>query len=121
MWKSVGLLFAALGLVGLQWVGDAIARFTGWPVPGAVIGALFLLVLLFVFGRVPEALDRVSIPLLRHLMLFLIPSVVGAMTQVELIEELGVVLVSTIVLGTCATALVTSAVLKAMLHGKRRT
>lgn len=64
-----------MGLMGLQWLGDAVVAHTGWPVPGALVGLLLLLGGLLVRGGVPMALDDVSAPLLGHLMLLLIPSV----------------------------------------------
>ena len=75
MARTVKALLAAAGLVGLQWLGDTVVAYSGWPVPGALVGLLMLLGGLVVWGRVPPALDDVSTPLLRHLMLLLIPSV----------------------------------------------
>jgi DNA-binding transcriptional MocR family regulator len=83
MVRSAKALLAAAGLICLQWLGDAVVARTGWPVPGALVGLLLLLGGLVVWGRVPPALDDVSTPLLRHLMLLLIPSVAA----VPLIED----------------------------------
>jgi len=68
-------LLAMAGLVALQLLGDALVARTGWPVPGSLVGLLLLLAGLVLRGHVPQALDDVSAPLLRHLMLLLIPSV----------------------------------------------
>ncbi|MFM7025562.1 MAG: CidA/LrgA family protein [Limnohabitans sp.] len=68
-------LLAVAGLIVLQISGDALVSKAGWPIPGALVGLLMLFGLLALMGRVPQAVDDASTPLLRHLMLFLIPSV----------------------------------------------
>lgn len=73
--RVAGWLAALLLLAGLQWLGDALVVFLGWPLPGSLLGLLMLLVVLALRGGVPRGLDEVTAPLLRHLMLFLIPSV----------------------------------------------
>lgn len=73
--RVAGWLAAALLLAGLQWLGDALVVFLGWPLPGSLLGLLMLLGLLALRGGVPQGLDDITAPLLRHLMLFLIPSV----------------------------------------------
>jgi holin-like protein len=73
--RVAGWLAAALLLAGLQWLGDALVAFLAWPLPGSLLGLLMLLGLLGLRGGVPRGLDELTVPLLRHLMLFLIPSV----------------------------------------------
>ncbi len=73
--RGAGWLAALLLLAGLQWLGDALVVFLGWPLPGSLLGLLMLLVVLALRGGVPRGLDEITAPLLRHLMLFLIPSV----------------------------------------------
>lgn len=68
-------LLVLAGLVLLQCLGDAVVARAGLPVPGALVGLLLLLGGLMWWGRVPAPLDDVCTPLLRHLMLLLIPSV----------------------------------------------
>ena len=108
-------LLAASGLVLLQFAGDALVAKTGWPIPGALVGLLLLLGGLSLRGRVPQALDDVSTPLLRHLMLLLIPSVAAVGLYVhQLAQQAWVfVLVSTVVTGL--TVAVTALGLQAMM------
>ena len=73
--RVAGWVAAAVLLAGLQWVGDALVALLGWPLPGSLLGLLMLLGLLALRGGVPRGLDEVTAPLLRHLMLFLLPSV----------------------------------------------
>jgi holin-like protein len=114
----VGLVLSVLLLLLLDWLGDEIARATGWPVPGAVLGMLLLLLGLTVLGRVPIALERVCTPTLRHLMLFLIPSIVGATAYFNVIEEHAIALVLTVAASTVLTTVVTAFVLKRLQRGR---
>ena len=112
MARTVKALLAAAGLVGLQWLGDTVVAHSGWPVPGALVGLLLLLGGLVVWGRVPPALDDVSTPLLRHLMLLLIPSVaaVGLYAGLVVQHAAAFLLVSTVV--TALTLGLTACVLQ---------
>ena len=44
--RVAGWLAALLLLAGLQWLGDALVVFLGWPLPGSLLGLLMLLGLL---------------------------------------------------------------------------
>lgn len=109
-------LLAAMGLVALQLLSDALVAKTGWPVPGALIGLLVLLCGLALADRVPQALDDVSTPLLKHLMLLLIPSVTAVgLYASQMVQHLTVfLLASTVVtaLTLAATALVLQRLMK---------
>lgn len=109
-------LLAAAALVALQFVGDALVAWTGWPVPGSLVGMLLLLAALFAHGRVPAGLDAVTAPLLRHMMLFLIPSVAAVGLSAALLREhaLVFVLVSTVV--TALTLAATAWTLQRLLR-----
>ena len=99
-------------------MGDAVVAHTGWPVPGALVGLLLLLGGLVVWGRVPPALEEVSAPLLRHLMLLLIPSVAAVGLYAGLVVQHAVVflLVSTVV--TVLTLCLTACVLQWLMKHK---
>lgn len=81
--RPLKALLAMAGLIVLQVSGDALVTHTGWPIPGALVGLLLLLGILALMGRIPEAIDDASMPLLRHLMLFLIPSVAAVSLYVQ--------------------------------------
>ena len=110
---------AALCLCALQLLGDAIVNLAGWPVPGSLPGLVILLVLLAIRRSVPESLDAVASPLLRHLMLLLIPSVASVMVYGELIAAGASTFVLVSVLGTALTALVTALTLR-LMWGRRK-
>ena len=112
-----GLL--ALGvLAGLQFLGDAFVAWTGWPVPGALIGMLLLFGALCLLGRVPQGLDDVSAPLLRHLMLFIIPSVAAIVLYVGLLREHALVFVLASVFVTALTLAATAWLLQRLMQGR---
>lgn len=108
-------LLALAGLVALQWLGDALVARTGWPVPGSLVGLLLLLAGLALRGRVPQALDDVSAPLLRHLMLLLIPSVAAVGLYAGLMAQHGVAFLLVSVGVTALTIVVTAWTLQRLL------
>ena len=113
-------LFAAAALLGaLQWLGDAIVDRTGWPVSGSVLGLLMLLALLCLRGGVPESLETVTAPLLRHLMLLLIPSVAAVSLYVGLLSRHAGVFILTAVAATLLTVGVTAWTLQRLLRRRQ--
>jgi holin-like protein len=114
--RLLKLLGAAALLCVLQWLGDAIVAATGWPVSGSVLGMLMLLALLCLRGGVPRSLDAVTGPLLRHLMLLLIPSVAAVSLYLGLLTRHAGVFVLTAVLATLLTVGVTAWTLQRLLR-----
>ena len=111
-------LLALMLLAALQFLGDAIVAWTGWPLPGALIGMLLLLGGLCLWGRVPQGLDDVGAPLLRHLMLFIIPSVAAISLYVGLLREHALVFVLASVLVTALTLAATAWLLQHLMKGR---
>lgn len=110
-------LFAAAALLGgLQWLGDTIVDRTGWPVSGSVLGLLMLLGLLCLRGGVPDSLETVTAPLLRHLMLLLIPSVAAVSLYVGLLSRHAGVFILTSVAATLLTVGVTAWTLQRLMR-----
>ncbi len=113
-------LFAAAALLGgLQWLGDTIVDRTGWPVSGSVLGLLMLLALLCLRGGVPESLETLTAPLLRHLMLLLIPSVAAVSLYVGLLSRHAGVFILTAVAATLLTVGVTAWTLQRLLRRRQ--
>lgn len=116
------LLMAAgafLGLCVLQWLGDAIVAWAGWPVPGSLVGLLMLLGLLMLCGGVPDAVEDVTQPLLRHLMLLLIPSVASVSVYGGLIAAGAAPFMAAAVIGTALTSLATGLTLQLLWRRSR--
>jgi putative effector of murein hydrolase LrgA (UPF0299 family) len=115
-------MLLCLGLILLcQLVGEAVARGTGAPVPGPVIGLVLCVLLLLARdragGAVPTELrdgtfERTGHGILGHLSMLFIPAGVGVVQRLDVLAGNAVpiilaILVST-VLGLAVTALVFS-------------
>jgi holin-like protein len=97
-----------------QLLGEVVARGLGWPLPGPVLGMLFLLVFLSLRGRiatrVPElgkTLDSTGKGLLAHLSLLFIPASVGVVQRLDVLAEYGIGLAVALVVSTFVTLVVT--------------
>jgi len=112
-------MIIALALLLLcQLVGEVIARGTGWPIPGPVIGMALLLALLLARGHMPEAMLRevadgtveaTSKGLLAHLSLLFIPAGVGVVQRLDVFASYGLGLAVALVVSTILTLIVTVA------------
>ena len=86
--RLAGQIFLAfLVLVACDTAGRLVSWWLGLPVPGTVIGILFLLGGLVWLRRVPEAVGRVADFLLAHLNFLYIPAGVGVMTYAALLAD----------------------------------
>jgi holin-like protein len=97
-----------------QLLGEVVTRGLGWPLPGPVLGMLFLLVFLSlrdrIAARVPElgkTLDSTGKGLLAHLSLLFIPASVGVIQRLDVLAEYGVGLAIALVVSTFVTLVVT--------------
>jgi len=103
-------------LAGLTWlliyqcVGEIIARWTGLPVPGPVIGMVLLFATLLARQAVPESLKVTASGLLSHLSLLFVPAGVGVMQHFQRVASewlpIAVSLIVSTVLALAATAFV---------------
>ncbi|MDZ5460437.1 CidA/LrgA family protein [Azohydromonas lata] len=118
-WRGLKLLAAGALLGGLQWAGDALVAWSGWPLSGSVVGMLLLLALLALRGGVPRSVDAVTAPLLRHLMLLLIPSVAAVSLYAALLWQHAVAFAVVAVVATTLTLAVTAWVLQRLLAKQR--
>jgi holin-like protein len=97
-----------------QSAGELIARGSGVPLPGPVIGLLLMLLAL----RRPEVQRMAGAAaevLLTHLSLLFVPVGVGVMTHVGLITQFGVRMLLVIVVSTWIGLAVTALVMRALL------
>lgn len=99
-----------------QLAGELIARLAHLPVPGPVLGMLFLFAGLLLRGGVPGAMQDTAGGMLRHLSLLFIPAGVGVMTHMDRLgaEALPVIvaLFGSTLLGVAVTAKVMAALLR---------
>lgn len=112
----MAVLYAFLALLVLQWVGEVLVQALGLPLPGALVGALLLLVGLLLLGCLPKALEQTSGALLQNLMLLFIPIVAGVMLHFERIASEWLPFLASGIGGAVLTLLVTAAVFRWLLQ-----
>ncbi|MFC0387338.1 CidA/LrgA family protein [Muricoccus vinaceus] len=98
-----------------QLAGEAIAHATGWPLPGPVLGMLFLLVMMLGNDLLADPLPTGSVTgaadgILANLSLLFIPAGVGIVGKLDVLAQYGVglavALVASTLIGLAVTALV---------------
>ena len=112
----MAVLYAFLALLVLQWVGEVLVQALGLPLPGALVGALLLLVGLLLLGRLPKALEQTSGALLQNLMLLVSPIVAGVMLHFERIASEWLPFLASGIGGAVLTLLVTAVVFRWLLQ-----
>jgi holin-like protein len=110
-------MIASLSLILLcQLAGEVTVRGLSWPMPGPVVGLLFLLLLLLardrfaVLARGPlqqNGVENASRGLLAHLSLLFVPAGVGVMQKLDVVAERGIALVAVLAISVALTLLVT--------------
>lgn len=109
------VLYAVLALFVLQWVGEVLVQLLGLPLPGALVGALLLLVGLLALGRLPRELEQTAGALLQNMMLLFIPIVAGVMLHFERIASEWLPFIASGIGGAVLTLVVTALVFRRML------
>lgn len=77
------MLYALAILFAFQLLGELLVRTTGLPLPGALLGALLLLLGLLFYKRLPKALEDTAQLLLQNMMLLFIPVIAGVMLEFD--------------------------------------
>jgi putative effector of murein hydrolase LrgA (UPF0299 family) len=97
-----------------QLLGEVVVRGFGWPLPGPVLGMVFLLGLLALRDRIrvgaPEfggSIDATGKGLLAHLSLLFIPAGVGVVQRLDVVAQYGIGLAVALVVSTLLTLVVT--------------
>jgi len=109
------MLYAIAALLFCQLIGEALVFLLGIPLPGPLAGMLVMLAGLCVMGRLPDKLRTTSNGLLGHLMLWLIPTVAGVMTQYDAIAQDWLPFIAACVGATALTLVVSAATFRFML------
>ena len=101
-------------LLVCQLTGEVIARLSGLPIPGPVLGMVILFIGLVVRGRTPVELEKTATGLLRHLSLLFIPAGVGVIVHLKLLAAELAPIAGALTLGTLLTIGVTGVVMQAL-------
>ena len=99
-------------LLLLQLLGELFVQLSGAPIPGPVVGMLFLALMLCAQGQVSEPLRKTCLDLLSHLSLLFVPAGVGVMLYLDRIATEWLPLITAIVLSTWLTLVVTASVMQ---------
>jgi putative effector of murein hydrolase LrgA (UPF0299 family) len=112
-------MIASLSLILLcQLAGEVIVRGLGLPMPGPVLGLLFLLLLLLardrfkVLARGPlqrDGVESASRGLLANLSLLFVPAGVGVVQKLDLVAAHGIAVAAVLLVSVVVTLLVTVA------------
>jgi putative effector of murein hydrolase LrgA (UPF0299 family) len=110
------MLRALALLLACQLAGEAITRSLDWPLPGPVLGLVFLVVLLFIAVRrravEPSTVDetslgRMSNGLLASMSILFVPAGVGVIQELGPLAQYGVALAAAIAVSSVLTLVVT--------------
>ena len=92
-------------------MGEACKHFLSLPIPGPVLGMMFLFLTLMWRRQIHKSLNLASEALLNHLSLLFIPAGVGVMLHFELILHELIPISLTLLLSTAVTMTVTAVVM----------
>jgi holin-like protein len=104
-----------------QLAGEIIARLSGLPVPGPIIGMVLLFFGLLIKGGLPEGLEKVGNAFLSHLSLLFVPAGVGVMVHFQLLAREWLAISIALVFSTAATVAVTGWVMQRLVRRKADT
>lgn len=95
-----------------QLVGEISINLLELPIPGPVVGMIFLFLYLLAKGAVPSALSNVSSTLLTNMSVLFIPAGVGVMAHTTLLKTDFWPIMIAMVVSTLVTIIVTALVMK---------
>ena len=112
------MLAALTQLLVFQLLGEVVARWFALPVPGPVLGMLFLFIALVLRGGPGHELQATGSTLLQHLSLLFVPAGTGIMVHLSRVSDEWLPLLLSLVISTAATLVVTALVMKLLMPAK---
>jgi holin-like protein len=103
---DLGVLQVLALLLACQLAGEVVTRAANLPVPGPVLGMVFLLLGLLALRRVPNSLERTSRGLLDNLSLLFVPAGVGVIQHLDILRAQWLPIIASIVGSTILAMLV---------------
>ncbi|MGY1707419.1 CidA/LrgA family protein [Geodermatophilus sp. SYSU D00697] len=101
-------------LLACQLAGEALARVTGLPVPGPILGLVLLFAGLALRGRPAPRLEESADGLLAHLSLLFVPAGVGVVQYLPLLASEWLAVSASVVGGAVVAIAVTGLVMRAL-------
>ncbi|MBF5007108.1 CidA/LrgA family protein [Diaphorobacter caeni] len=111
--RRLSLGFAILAT--MLFAGATLGRWLALPVPPAIVGMMLLLLALGCSGRLAHVVESASLPLLKHMMLFFIPTVAGVMEQFQILRSGWLPFMVASIAGAALTLAVTAFTLQMLL------
>ncbi|KZD08203.1 CidA/LrgA family protein [Oceanibaculum pacificum] len=105
------MLNALTTLLFFQLAGEVIARASGLPLPGPVIGMALLFATLLIRNDLPDNLRGTASGLLQHLSLLFVPAGVGVVLYLSLIADQWAAISVALLVSTTATIAVSALVM----------
>ena len=112
------MLSALTQLLVFQLAGEVVARGLNLPVPGPVLGMLFLFLALALRGGPGHELQTTSQNLLQHLSLLFVPAGTGIMIHLHRVADEWLPLLLSLLISTVPTLVVTALVMKLCMRGQ---
>ena len=113
---KLNLTLGLIILVAYHQAGEAMMHWTGWPVPGSVVGMLLLFVSLMLFKTPPKSVQLSAEFLLRHMALLFVPAGVGMMLLLDLIAEEWLAMLVSMLLSTFISMVFTAWLMQFLLR-----
>jgi holin-like protein len=110
------MIAALTQLLVMQLLGEVVARWLALPIPGPVLGMLFLFVALVLRAGPDAELQATSGNLLQHLSLLFVPAGVGIMVHLHRVADEWLPLLLSLLISTAATLVVTALVMKLFMR-----
>lgn len=107
-------------LLLFQLAGEIVVVALKIPIPGPVMGMLFLLASLMIRGSTPPPLQNVAQFILKHLSLLYIPAGVGVMVHFSRLQSEGVAILITLIASTIITIVTTAYIMQFLISITRR-
>ena len=112
------MIAALTQLLVFQLLGEVVARWLALPVPGPVLGMLFLFLALAMRGGPGHELQATSQNLLQHLSLLFVPAGVGVMVHLSRVADEWLPLLLSLLISTALTLAVTALVMKMLMPAR---
>ncbi|TCW32290.1 CidA/LrgA family protein [Gulbenkiania mobilis] len=110
------MIESLIWLLGYQLAGELVSRACGLPIPGAVLGMLFLFITLCWRRGTPAVLASHVPAFLKHLSLLFIPAGAAVLAYRDLLTGHALAIAFVLVASTLVTLLVPAAVLRLALR-----
>jgi len=112
------MVAALTQLLLFQLAGEVIARGLDLPVPGPVLGMVFLFLTLVLRGEAGANLEGTSQGLLQHLSLLFVPAGTGIIVHIHRVADEWLPVIFSLFISTAATLIVTALVMRMTLGHK---